>query len=115
MLLFLKEGDYSGGHAPNLQAAINVPMFATYITGDLLPEAADLKTEAFKIQQLSWRSSRLALLVAPIFQLVAIHSVSSLVTLTFGFSNSFSHRRLASLCRLRTGEGKMLARSNLAR
>lgn len=42
MLLFLKEGDYSGGHAPNLQAAINVTMFATYITGDLLPEALEV-------------------------------------------------------------------------
>ena len=44
MLLFLREGD------PNLQAAINFTLFAAYITGDLLPEAADLKTEAFKIQ-----------------------------------------------------------------
>ena len=50
MLLFLKDGDYSGGHAPNWQAATNVTMFATYISGDLLPEAADLETEAFKIQ-----------------------------------------------------------------
>ena len=81
---------------------MNVTMFATYITGDLLPEAL----EVFKAGIVG--SSNLST-CSYSERILASHLNSWLLKLIN------SHRRLASKRRLRTGEGKMLARSSLAR